>query len=408
MKYKIIYGIVFSMMAMTSCGSNDTEKYRPPNEPEENGDSTKTVIYHQRAKEMFDVTNQLYRIVPANNASLYKENMDDNASSFLWPFDGMISGITALHQLGYDVNYEAMIGNYEKYYRASSGTVNIPGYGSSTNGTTGGGTRFYDDNSIVGIELVEAYKLTKQQKYLDRCAMVYAFLQSGLDNVMGEALWWNEDQRNQSGVGDSNKPTCSNGYAINFLLHYYEICPQADKSAVLAFAQKLYSWLKANLQDSSDKTYWNDKNVSGNINQTKWTYNSGVMVSNGILLFRITGQQQYLDDAKATATGAYNYFVKPRNGIALTYPDHDPWFNTKLLKAYIEIEPYFATATAYINTYISFIDNAYDKARVSNGLFYEDWTGASQGRYKDLLHQAAVIESYGLIALYKKETSKTE
>jgi hypothetical protein len=225
---------------------------------------------------------------------------------------------------------------------------------------------------------------------------------------MGEALWWNEDQRNQPGIEDSNKPTCSNGYATNFLLKYYSICPQSQKTDVLALAQKLYTWLKTNLQDPTDKTYWNDKNASGNVNQTKWTYNSGVMVSNGILLYRITGQQQYLDEAKATATGAYNYFVKPRNGLPLSYPDHDPWFNTQLLKAYIELAPYLLAATGYVDAYISFINNGYDKARFSNGLFYEDWTGAQQGRYKDLLHQAAVIESYGLIALYKGETSQTE
>ncbi|MDR2449399.1 MAG: glycoside hydrolase family 76 protein [Prevotellaceae bacterium] len=408
MKNKIINLVFLSLIFFVACGSNDTEPYIPPVNPGNNNGNEEKVVFHKRAKEMYDVVNQLYRMTPSSTSSLYKETLDGSSYSFLWPFDGMISGITALHELGYDVNYEAMVDNYEKYYRARSGAVTVPGYGSSTNGTTGGGTRFYDDNSIVGIELVDAYKLTQQQKYLDRCAVVYAFLQSGLDNIMGEALWWNEDQRNQPGASDSNKPTCANGYAANFLLNYYSVCPQANKAAVLSFAQKLYSWLKTNLQDPGDKTYWNDKNASGDINQTKWTYNSGVMVLNGILLYRITGQQQFLDDAKATATGAYNYFVKPRNGLTLSYPNHDPWFNAKLLKAYIELAPYFPAAEGYINTYINFINHGYDEARMSNGLFYEDWTGAAQGRYKDLLHQAAVIESYGLIALYKGETSQTE
>jgi hypothetical protein len=404
-----IHNIVFSLLLLCfSCGSNDTEPYVPPVNPGNNNGNEAKVVYHKRAKEMYDIVNRLYRMTPSSASSLYRETLDGSAYSFLWPFDGMISGITALHKLGYEVNYEAMVDNYQKYYRASSGTVNVPGYGSSTNGATGGGTRFYDDNGIVGIELVEAYRVTQQQKYLDRCAVVYAFLQSGLDNIMGEALWWNEDQRNQPGTGDSNKPTCANGYAANFLLNYYSICPPADRAAVLAFAQKLYAWLKATLQDPGDKTYWNSKDASGNINQTKWTYNSGIMVLNGLLLYRITGQQQFLDEAKATATGAYNYFVKPRNGLTLSYPDHDPWFNTKLLIAYIELAPYLPAADAYINTYINMLNHGYDEARLSNGLFYEDWTGAAQGRYQDLLHQAAVIESYALIALYKGETSQTE
>ncbi|MDR2562904.1 MAG: glycoside hydrolase family 76 protein [Prevotellaceae bacterium] len=407
MKIKLIITAAvaaFTLMSCASCGGNDKEPYTPK-EPAGNGNGNQpTVVYHQRAKEQFDIVNQLYRMGSAGSAFLYKEELNGNAYSYLWPFDGMISATAALHKLGYEVNYAAMTDNYEKYYRASAGQVNIPGYGSSTNGTSGGGTRFYDDNSIVGIELVEAYKQTQQQRFLDRCAVVYTFLQSGLDNIMGEALWWNEDQRNQPGVDDSNKPACSNGYATNFLLNYHSICPQTDKAAVLTLAKKLYSWMKSTLQDPGDKTYWNAKSAQGHIDQTKWTYNSGVMTLNGILLYQITGEQQYLDEAIATATGAYNYFVKPRNGLPLSYPDHDPWFNTKLLKAYIALAPLYTAANEYVNTYINFINKGYDKARMSNGLFYEDWTGAQQGRYRDLLHQAAVIESYALIAIYKNET----
>lgn len=47
---------------------------------------------------------------------------------------------TALHALGYDVNYADMVDRFEVYYRTPNGTVG--GYGSQTNGTTGSGTRF--------------------------------------------------------------------------------------------------------------------------------------------------------------------------------------------------------------------------------------------------------------------------
>jgi hypothetical protein len=413
MKNTTIGILVAGLILLASCGAcsnNDVEKYIPPKPnpndsvPNGGGDTVTNGKYRQRAKEQYDLVNQLFRKVPANQASLYKENMNDAAYSYLWAFDGAISGITALHKLGYDVNYEAMTDNFEKYYRPSA-VFNIPGYGSSTNGTTGGGDRFYDDNSIIGIELVDAYKLTQKQKYLDRCAMIFAFIQTGLDDTMGEALWWSENQKGNSDKTECYKPTCANGFAANFLLNYYSICPSpSDKAAVLAFAKKLYTWTKATLQDPGDKTYWDEIHLSG-INQYKWTYNSGIMISNGLLLYQITGEQQYLTHAKETAAGAYNYFVKARNGIALTYPASDPWFNTKLLKAYIEIEPYFPNVTNYIKVYISYIDHAYEHARMPNGLYYEDWTGAEPKRYTDLLHQVAVIESYGLIALYKGETA---
>ncbi|MDR0667505.1 MAG: glycoside hydrolase family 76 protein [Prevotellaceae bacterium] len=401
MKKTIILTVIV-VLALTACGHNDVEPYTPPTPGNPPDSGATTVIYHQRAMELFDIVNRLYRIAPSDEASLYREDLNGNAYSYLWPFDGMASGVAALYRLGYPVAYEATIDNYEKYYRPMSG------YGSGTTGTTGRGTRYYDDNAIVGVELVDAYVQTRQQKYLDRSAVVYAFLLNGMDNIMGEALWWNEDQRNQPGVEGSNKPACANGYAAYFLLNYHAVCPQEKRTEVLAFAKKLYEWLRTTLLDPSDKTYWNDKNAAGHINQTKWTYNSGVMILNGILLYQTTGEQRYLNEAKETAVGAYNYFVKPRNGLSLAYPDHDPWFNTKLLKAYIAIAPFLPTADAYINTYMQFLNHGYEHARLSNGLFYEDWSGAAQGRYTNLLHQAAVVESYALLAQYKNETIQTD
>lgn len=174
---------------------------------------------------------------------------------------------------------------------------------------------------------------------------------------------------------------------------------------MLAFAKRLYTWLYNNLRDPEDNTYWNDMQVDKTINKTKWTYNSGVMISNGIQLYRITGDQNYLSQAIKTAEGAYNYFVRPRGNMALAYPDSDPWFNTKLFDAYIELVPYNSTAANYVDTYIHFMNNAITSARTSDGFFYEDWTGGSPKRYYSLLTQGAALESLARIAIYKGETT---
>lgn len=389
-----------------SCAGDDVEKYIPPTPvtPPEPGEE---VVYHKRAKEQFDLINQCYRINSGATEGLYNENYPrkdgDNSASFLWPYDGLVSGAAALHALGYDVNYTDMVDRFDVYYRTSSGNNLVGGYGSSTNGAAGGGTRFYDDNSIVGIDLVEAYRLTNNQTYLAKAKQIVEFLKSGEDDTFGGGLWWNEDEKNIQGNENSNKPSCANGYAILFLLEYHSVCPQAEKAEVLAFAKRLYDWVVANLRDPADGCYWNDRQASGSIREVKWTYNTGAMISNGVRLYRITGEQSYLDSAIGSADGAYNYFVRPANGLALAYPDHDPWFTTKLVRAFIDIEPYYKNAGKYIDTFINFLDYAYENARLSNGLFYEDWTGASPKRAEQLLMQDAALESLGIIALYKGE-----
>lgn len=74
-----------------------------------------------------------------------------------------------------------------------------------------------------------------------------------------------------------------------------------------------------------------------------------------------------------------------------------------MLRAYIDLEPHNEAAKTYIETYYNFINNGYEKARTDDGFFYEDWTAGSQGRYYSLLMQAAVVESYGALAVYKGE-----
>lgn len=395
---------VFVVLFVVLSCSNGSEKFTPPGNGGTTPPPATTVVAHKRAKEVFDLVTGKYAIA---NTGLYKENYPaqsgDPQFSFLWPYVGITSASATLAQLGYNTGYKNTIENFEKYYRSGANGNSIGGYGSTTNGTTGGGTRFYDDNAIVGISLLEANKIAPDANYMTRCKKIVQFLKSGIDDTFGGGMWWNEDEKHITGNVNSNKPTCSNGFAALFLLEYYNVCDATEKQDVLETAKKLYAWLRNNLYDASTKCYWNDKNASGAINYTIWTYNTGMMIQNGIRLYKITGDKKYLDEAIASATGAYDYFVKLRNGV-LSYPDYDPWFNTKLLRAYIDLAPYFQAAETYINAYFNFINNGYDKARTNEKFFYEDWTGASPKRYYSLLMQAAVIESYGAIALYKKES----
>lgn len=408
MMKNIILPLIFSFVILLSCSGDDIEEYKPPT-PITPEDPVEEIAYHTKANELFDLINQYYGIRSGSASGLYNENYPrksgDNLASYLWPYDGLVSGAALLHKLGYDVNYTDLVDNFEVYYRNSAGSVNIGGFGSSTNGTTGGGTRFYDDNSIVGINLVEAYKLTNNSRYLDKAKQIVEFLKSGEDDILGGGLWWNESEKNIPGNENSNKPTCSNGYATLFLLEYYSVCPENEKADVLAFAQRLYNWVFSNLRDPSDGCYWNDVQVSGSVHTMKWTYNTGVMISNGIRLSEISGDHQYLNHAIESAQGAYSYFVRPSGNLALAYPSHDPWFTTKLVRSFIEIEPYYSNAGNYVKSFVNFLNHAYDNARFSNGLFYEDWTGSDPKRGEQLLMQAAALESIGIIALYKGESA---
>lgn len=396
-RYALLVAITLTLSA---CGDDGKEPIGPGGGGTTSPDEQ--IDYKARAKEMYDIIRPLYLITSGANQGLYREEFDAATQSFLWPFDGWLSGVTELKRLGFDVGYEDEVAKAQRYYTTGAGyPATIPGYGSGTNGTSGVGTRFYDDNSIIGLNLVEAYRLTNNAQLLTWCKQIVAFLKTGEDDHLGGAMWWNENQKNPTASGDDfNKAACSNGFGTNFLLNYYSVCPTEEKADVLAFATRLYDWLYNNLRDPLDNTYWNAKQALGTIQTTKWTYNSGIMIKNGLLLYQITGQNKYLDQAKATAQGSYNAFVRMSGAGILAFPNNDPWFNTKLLSAYIDIIPFFPQAKSYVDIYTAFIDYGYKNCRTANKLFYEGWVG-NQGRYGNLLNQAAVIESYAVIARYK-------
>lgn len=396
---RIIYLIVLAVL-FAACDDGSEPFERPTPVPPGGGGEGEEIEYAVRSKEMFDKISKDYKV---SGTSLYAENYPaqsgDPQYSYLWSLDAMVSAAAVLTELDYDVDYAKIADSFEKYYSNSHASHNVGGYSSSTDNTSGKGDRFYDDNSIVGLNLIQAYRITGNVEYLDRAKRIVAFLKSGIDSQLGGALWWNESLKNIPGNPNSNKPACANGYATQFLLQYHQVCTASEKAEVLEIATGLYDWLRLNLHDPYTKCYWNDVNVNGDVNKTIWTYNTGVMVQNGLMLYKITKKQQYLDEAKASVDGSYDYFAKIRNGV-LSFPDSDPWFNTKLLGAYVDLYPYHNGTRKYIETYTQYIDHAYEKARTQNGYFYEDWTGASPKRYHMLLMQACVVESYGLIEIF--------
>lgn len=396
-----LFSILFFFF-LTACDSQ-VEPYNPPDDSPDNP-SEEEVICHERAKEIFDLINQYYSATTGRllNES-YPPRSDDPDFSYLWPYVGYVDGSAMLAEIGYDIGYPEIVDHYEKYYSEGAHNNDVGAYSSSTNGASGQGTRFYDDNAIVGLSLLEAYKITSDEKYLNRAERIIPFFKTGEDDDLGGGIWWNEDQV-YNPDSNSDKGISTNGYTALFLLKYYSFSDDSDqKTEIFSMAKRLYEWVRTTLYDPGNHTYANSIDAEGNINHTRWTYNSGVMIQVGIEMFKITGEQAYLDEAIAAAQGAYGYFVKPRNGLAISYPDHDPWFNTKLLDAYIDIQPYLDAANSYIDSYLNFINYGYENARTSEGFFYEDWTGEDPKRYYSLLMQASVVESYGALSLFYEE-----
>jgi hypothetical protein len=357
-----------------------------------------SISYKEKAKKTFDLIQQYYKI---NGSGLYLENFpkqsDDRQCSYLWSLDGLLSGVNQLKAIGYkDQELNDPYIALEKYYDTQRTPNAYPAFPVQYSLDD----RFYDDNAIISLELIEDYEITKNPASLARAEKQVAFSITGEDNKCGGGIYWVEQYKNKPENDFCNKAVCASAFTTTYLLKLYQ---HTQNEEYLKFAKRIYSWLTTNTKDPVDNLFWNDIRVRDNyINKTKWTYNSGAMITNNVLLYEITKDINYLNEARAIASSSYRVFTRTEHS-QLFFPNHDSWFNVCLFRGYLDLLRHDKNALNYVTTFINNADYAWKNARNSNDLFYEDWSGIKQGRDKWLLQQAALVEIYGRIALLKGE-----
>lgn len=349
--------------------------------------------YAEKSKAVYDLIVQKYW---DTRSGFFRENYpskpDDKKACYLWSYVGVVSGANSLMKIGYSQNeLLPLVDGFSNYLdsRVPAGYASYPV-------SLGQDTRFYDDNAITGIELVDAYQISANKKYLEQAELAMAFIMTGEDSACGGGVVWNETE----GKGVGEKGISANGFSVYLALKLYQI---NKKQEYLDYANRIYNWVKTKLQNPDNLIYWNGIYMKDcSINKTIWTYNTAIMILSDLEFYNLTKDKSYLEDALRMGASSYKNFTTQVDGM-LFYSTHDTWFNTVLLKAYIELAKYDEKAKPYVETFIRNADYAWEHARNQYGLFYEDWSGKNPGRDQWMLHQACMIEVYGRIALYKNE-----
>ena len=326
------------------------------------------------------------------NATLYNENFGkysalldklvDNADYYLGTFE-LVSYTQTKEWSVYGVNRGG-----------SKGSAKVEGI-----------ENVYDDQMWLIRELLEAYKATGNAGYLEKAEYLTGYILDGWDctrNANGDELGgipW--------GPGYVTKHSCSNGPVVSPLVWLHELykdksdevtyryidatdkqtrkTTQVKKSDYyLDFAKKIYAWQKSQLLRSdgvyddmrggcspgSPETVTVDGTVyrKGTTCQDRVgpaiTYNSGAMLSGGADLYRVTGDNMYLDDSRKLSDASFQYFAKlgqTKEG----YYTYDisgfrNWFNGVLMRGYVEVHPAYGTVAGYVESFQKNLDYGYD------------------------------------------------
>ena len=174
----------------------------------------------------------------------------------------------------------------------------------------------------------------------------------------------------------------------------------------LDWAKKIYTWTYENLRDN-DGTYFDNKKINGgSVDKAKYAYNTGTMIVSGVQLYRITGEKDYLIQARQSAKGGEKEFFL-KNGNRCVVRNSHPWFNSWLLEGYIEL---FETDTEdgwtkdYIDDLYKVLDNAVNRA--GDGIYVgKSWNSKADSEV-ELIHQTGTVRTLAQISRVLKEYEK--
>lgn len=154
-------------------------------------------------------------------------------------------------------------------------------------------THYYDDMAWLALASLRAYLNTNDTEYITAVQALWQDMKTGQHTEQGGALQWNKEAPHSFNA-------CTNGPAIILATRLYRLNGNAHD---LQIARDIYTWMKGMLIDSVTGAVWDSYDASKNYINKDWifSYNVGAWIGAALELYKVTGEQVYLDDAVKSA-----------------------------------------------------------------------------------------------------------
>jgi predicted alpha-1,6-mannanase (GH76 family) len=157
----------------------------------------------------------------------------------------------------------------------------------------------YDDMAWWALAWVNAYDLTGETNYLEMAKTIFSAMTGGWDNVCGGGVWWNFDRNYKNAI--------PNELFLSLATRLFQRTP-AEQS-YLMWALREWNWFQQSGMINASHLINDGLNNCQNNGGPTWTYNQGVILSGLADLYRITGEDSYLNQATAIADAVLNLLV---------------------------------------------------------------------------------------------------
>lgn len=229
---------------------------------------------------------------------------------------------------------------------------------------------YYDDMEWLLISSFRAWKETGDVRYKNVVDVLWADVKGGWDAQSGGGFYWRKDR--------VNKNTPANAPACIFIARSYQTSNAADE---LSWTRDIYSWLRTHMiktnGDVWDGLYLNSGSIS--YDTRLFTYNYGTVIGSALELLKITGEQQYRDEAVRIANQAITALA--RDGVLPAGDNGDGGlfngiFIRYLTRLIVEGNLPESTKRNYIDFLKKNAETMWSKGTNSLGMIGADWRSA--------------------------------
>lgn len=335
-------------------------------------------------------------------SATYPYQPGSNPYSYHWPLSQAtaatidMAGYSSLYTSSLPVRIDAM----GRYWDASP-SFGLPAYDSYVLLPYGnGGSKFYDDNAWGALDLVRIYRMTGNKSALLLAEQVFNF---AVDGWATSAVCSTSPAtggvfwvQQTPDQTVHDRNTVSTAPNAELGLLLYQITGQ---QSYLDNATQMYNWVYTNLRDS-DGLYWDHVGVASGsctVQPTKWSYNQGSMIGAGVLLYQITHNAGYLSQAQATATAALTHYgCAPTCNAKSALIGQGPAFNAIFFRNLLFLSS-VDHDTAGLTAMRSYADLIWNDTSIHHTTRAGSLFYFHNG-YVDLLDQAAMTEIYACLS----------
>lgn len=302
--------------------------------------------------------------------------------AYMWDLGMQLSALAALTKIDkkYAKEFDRCLKNINLYWSPQGPT---PGYDVKPNPQNI--DRYYDDNAWVALALLEQYENTKGKTYLNQAIKTHEYVMSGWDNQLGGGIYWKEREKH-------SKNTCSNAPSALTALRIYQL---TKDHKYLTQGKQLLIWLDKNLRDN-DGLYFDNLNITGKVERTKWSYNTALPIQAHLLLFNLEKDNANKAAAEQSINSAIKHWIGDRGEI-----NDDAGFAVHLVDALLAFDdPKYTLIAERAAQY------TYQKTRIQSGQFANRWDQSNPEKPGNLLAQSSAVRAFSLLAGQGKNYSR--